>query len=194
LRIARRVRPARSPHLRGRHGRPLSWHRCRPSRALPLCAPRSAMLRKSAFPGRAALRTRVARRRAHVRRAPAGTRSRASSRYAESRRGFQRTVDRERDAPPALGLDPELAAALLCQTVVLGFPIVLRHAPLGGEPAFLLQAMQRRKERSRFDEKGALGQLLDPACNAQAMAWLDRERRENKQIDRKSTRLNSSHL
>ena len=48
------------------------------------------------------------------------------------------------------------------EAVELGPPVVVRRAPLGGQEAAVLEAVQRGIQRALFDEQRAAGHLLDP--------------------------------
>jgi len=55
------------------------------------------------------------------------------------------------------------------QLVVLGFAIVLRHAPFGADVAFLFQLEKRGIERSVIDGEQAAAGLLDAAGDSVAV-------------------------
>ena len=58
---------------------------------------------------------------------------------------------RRRHPVPFAGFDAELLAALRCEAIELGAPVVLRSPIFGDDPASLQQAMQRGIERSLLD-------------------------------------------
>src|SRR5438046_1287466 len=58
--------------------------------------------------------------------------------------------DRAGNRVPALGLVLELLSAQGCKPVILGLAIVLRHAPLGIDPAFDLHFVKSRIQRTLF--------------------------------------------
>jgi hypothetical protein len=44
--------------------------------------------------------------------------------------------------------------------------------------------MQRGKEGARFDVERAASNLLDAACDADAVVWLEQERTQDQQVER----------
>src|SRR5262249_40139362 len=82
-------------------------------------------------------------------------------------RNFQSLRDGPGNPAPSLGLDLELLSARLGQTVVPGTPVSFRFSPEGRNPALVLHAMKSREERARLYDKGASGDLLDPARDSQ---------------------------
>src|SRR5262249_57318245 len=48
------------------------------------------------------------------------------------------------------------------QPVILRFPLVLRFAPFGGNPALILQPVERRVQRTLLDLEPPARNLLDP--------------------------------
>src|SRR5687768_5205024 len=79
--------------------------------------------------------------------------TRRTSRGGHGARGAQRLADRARVPLPRRGLGAELLTPRAAQLVVLGPAVVLRVAPLTGEPAFLLEAVQGGVQRPFLDEQ-----------------------------------------
>src|SRR5438093_1861042 len=94
-----------------------------------------------------------------TRRRPKGMRkTRRISALREPRlRRDQRLADGADVAIPRRHLGLQLRPAAATQLIVLRAAVVLRVAPFGGEPALLLEAMERRVERSFLDEELAVG-------------------------------------
>ena len=74
---------------------------------------------------------------------------------------LQQAGNDARDAAPVLSLARELPAAALRDRVEPRAPVVLGHAPLGGDPSLLLQAKQRGVHGSLVQPEHRLAQLLD---------------------------------
>src|SRR5256885_12857840 len=53
----------------------------------------------------------------------------------------------------------------------LGFAIVVRRAPFGGDPAALLEADKRRVDGALIQKDGVTADLLDAASDAVAVLW-----------------------
>src|SRR5215208_7483774 len=98
-------------------------------------------------------------------------------------RGLQRERDRECHAPPLGGLGVELPPAGLRERVVLRAAVVLRLAPPGGEPPRLLHPVEGGEEGAGLHDVGPAGDLLDPARDAEAVHFAERERLEDQQVE-----------
>jgi len=81
-------------------------------------------------------------------------------------------------------IDLELAPSGLRQRVVLGLAPVLRLTPLGAQPPFLLQPVQRRKQRSRLHVERAARHLADAPRYPQLVQRFEPERRQDEQVER----------
>jgi len=82
---------------------------------------------------------------------------------------FERAGDGQGDPAPAFRFGFELAAACAGELVVFGATVIFGLSPCGDEPAFLFHAVQGGEQRAGFYLEGALGDLLDPAGDAQAV-------------------------
>ena len=78
----------------------------------------------------------------------------------------------------------ELTLAGFGEGVIFCPPLVLRIAPGGLEPAGFFHAVESRKERSRFHVEGALGDLIDPVRNAEAVERLCRQGLQDQEMER----------
>src|SRR5713226_314141 len=81
----------------------------------------------------------------------------------------QQTRDNSGHALPAFRFGGELFPAGARQRVILRFAIVVRDAPLRGDPAALLQPQQRRIQRALIQLQQVLGNLLDALRDAVAV-------------------------
>ena len=70
----------------------------------------------------------------------------------------------------------ELLAAGPGQRVEARAPIVLGRAPVGGDPALMLEAVERRIERALLDAQQIVGNLLDTLGNRPAVHRLEGDR------------------
>ena len=84
----------------------------------------------------------------------------AASASRQSRRA-QHLADRAHEAVPSAGLGRELPTACRCQTVVARLAIVLGRAPERGDPAAVLEPMQRGVERAVLDLQNVFRTLAD---------------------------------
>src|ERR1017187_4233848 len=81
----------------------------------------------------------------------------------------QHVTDGYRQALPFLPLGLQLLAPRGGQAVVLGLALVFAFAPLGGDPAAVLQPVQPRIERPLRDLQRVLRDLLDAQQDAVAV-------------------------
>src|SRR6266545_4410929 len=85
---------------------------------------------------------------------------------------------------PRRGFPVELFAAGPGELVVLRPPVLIRHAPLGFDPALVLEALQRGIQRALLHQQHVVGQLPDAPGDRPAVHRLERERFENEEIER----------
>ena len=71
----------------------------------------------------------------------------------------------------------------LGKTIEARAPVVLGRAPLGGDPALPLEALQRGIERALLDLQDVVGELADPLRDRPAVQRLERDRLQDQQID-----------
>src|SRR4249920_2838863 len=98
------------------------------------------------------------------------------------------------ECAPRAGLRLELLATAARQRIELGFPVVLRGAPLGLDRALALEAMQRRIERSLLHAQRILRDLLDAIGDGPAVLRLERERLEDQEIERSLRQIDLRRL
>jgi len=96
----------------------------------------------------------------------------------------QRRRDRIRDFFPLPRLVLELLSSLARKAIKLGAPIVLGRTPRRGEPSGFLQPVERGKQRARLDGERFVRDLLNAACDAEAVQVLEGQSAENEQIER----------
>src|SRR5439155_15499871 len=99
---------------------------------------------------------------ASARRRSSKARSRRRRSATVMSRQLQNAVDRERQALPAVGFELELFAAARGQPVETRALAEIRRAPLGVDPAFVLEPVERRIERSLIDFEDRPRNLFDP--------------------------------
>ena len=96
-------------------------------------------------------------------------------------------VDERRDGGrqplPVGGFAFELAAARAGQRVELRSPIVLALLPLGGDPAVLLELVQRRIERAVADLQHVVRDLPQALADGKAVQRFEREDLQNQQVE-----------
>src|ERR1700759_2442435 len=85
---------------------------------------------------------------------------------------------------PAAGFEREAAAAGSGEAVVLGLAVVLARAPVGGEPAAVLQAMERGIERALLDFEHVFGGTLNDFGDGVAMCIAGGERAQDHHVER----------
>jgi hypothetical protein len=79
----------------------------------------------------------------------------------------------------------ELSASESRESVGLRPAVVLGDAPLGANPALVLQSMERGIQRALVELQNILGELLDAYCDAPSMRRLpDLQCLENEQLER----------
>src|SRR6476646_4759728 len=99
-------------------------------------------------------------------------RNRARSQSQNDRMGPSSAGGREYEingagvAPPLFGLRGEGAFAGGGESVVLGFAIVFRRAPLALDEAFALESVESGVERALADLEGVARELLDALADA----------------------------
>lgn len=93
---------------------------------------------------------------------------------------LQHVGDGLREARPTLLFGGELFAAGSREVIITGAAIILRNAPLGGDPALLFHTMKRRVERAFFDTKDVIRNPLNVKSNPVAVHGSARERLEDK--------------
>src|SRR5258708_24408228 len=95
----------------------------------------------------------------------------------------QQSRDDPGHALPAFRFGGELFPAGARQRVIFGLAIVVRNAPLRGDPPALLQPQQRRVQRALIQLQQVLGNLLDALRDAVAVQRPQRiERLQNDQV------------
>ena len=82
---------------------------------------------------------------------------------------IEQQVDRGGQRPPRIGLFFELPPAL-SSARSLGAPVVVRHVPVGLDPAAPLQAVQRRVERALVDLQRVVRDLAESARRSPSRA------------------------
>lgn len=75
----------------------------------------------------------------------------------------------------------KLTAAGGGETVIAGAAIVFGVAPFGGDPIFLLHAMERGIQRAFFDAEDFIRYFLDVQRDAPAVHWAVLEGFQNEQ-------------
>src|SRR5258708_4909112 len=75
----------------------------------------------------------------------------------------------DRYAAPLRGLDVQLTAARFGEPIVVCTALVFGFAPFGREPTGFFHAVERGKQRSRFDIEGAGGDLANAVRYAEAV-------------------------
>ena len=95
------------------------------------------------------------------------------------------------DTCPLPLLRCQLAAAGRSERVGLHAPAFLVRAPFPGNPAVLLQSVERGEEGARLHVEGAAGQLADPIGHADAVQRLQFERAQDQQIERAAEQVGS---
>src|SRR5688500_7706768 len=98
--------------------------------------------------------------------------------------GAEGAVHGADDLVPPRRLFGELRAARRRQPVVARAAVVLRRPPEGGDPAAILEAMERRVERSVLDLQHVFGSLRDGVSDGVAVRRPDRQRLEDEEIER----------
>src|SRR5437868_4113661 len=93
-------------------------------------------------------------------------------------------VDRGRKPPPARRLVRELSFTGAREMVELRLAIVLRCPPLGGDPASILEAMQRGVERALVHLQDIARDLLNPLGYPPAVHGLKGERFQDEHVER----------
>src|SRR6185312_12816340 len=76
----------------------------------------------------------------------------------------------------------ELPAAEPGEGIELGTAVVLARSPFGGDPAFLLELVQSRIERSVTDLKHLAGNLLETLADGPAVQGLQGNDLEDQQV------------
>lgn len=89
----------------------------------------------------------------------------------------------EGDLCPLPGLGSKLAMAGFGEAVELRAAVVLRFAPVGGEPACFFHAMECGEEGAGFDAEGSVGDLLDAPRDAEAVEFAGADGLEDKEIE-----------
>jgi hypothetical protein len=75
------------------------------------------------------------------------------------------------DALPVFGFYGEAFQAAPGNGIEAGFAVVLRSAPLGFDPALMLEAEQRGVDGAFVESEDVLTELLDAPGDAEAMKW-----------------------
>ena len=96
---------------------------------------------------------------------------------------LQDEPDRGHQLRPRVRLGLELLASAPRELVVLCAPIVLRHAPLGLDPAAAFEPVQRRVQRAGLDVELVARDLADPRGYSPSMQRRERQRLENEEIE-----------
>src|SRR4029453_16841212 len=102
--------------------------------------------------------------------------------------------DRELRPIPALPMLLELPLPVRGQAVVLRLAIVVRRAPFGFQLAVLLEAVERRKERTRIHLKTVVAERGEAQRDAVAMHGLAGEDGQDHQIERALRDVQLLHL
>ena len=113
--------------------------------------------------------------------------ARAARRMCQSRMAYVRASTRLTPADSRSHFDSsvlELLPAGLGQRVEAGAPVGLGRAPLGGDPALMLQAVQRRIERALLHAQQFVRDLLDALRDRPAVHRLERDRPQDQQVER----------
>src|ERR1700722_17410214 len=82
---------------------------------------------------------------------------------------FEDATDYARDAFPLRGFESELARSCFCDPIELRFAIIFGGAPIGGDPALLLEAEQGSVDGAFIQFEDVFADLLDTAGNAEAV-------------------------
>src|ERR1043166_1905436 len=98
-------------------------------------------------------------------------------------RGAEHLADGAHVPLPERELGAELGPPLRGQPVVLRPAVVLREAPLGGEPAAALQPVEGGVERAFFDQELLAAPLPDPGGDGIAVARAPGERLEDQEVE-----------
>src|SRR4029079_121757 len=106
------------------------------------------------------------------------------ARGSRPRGGAEDAAHHLRVAEPARGLRPEVCATCGRHAVVPRTPVVLGHAPLGGNEPTLFHSMKRMVERTVVYIERAAGVVLEPARDLEPVHWSPRERLEDKHVQR----------
>src|SRR5687768_16967273 len=77
-----------------------------------------------------------------------------------------------------------MTAAGTRQRIELRAAVVLRRLPLGCDPAFVLELVQRRVERAIAHLQNVVGNLVEPLADRPAVEGLEREDFQDEQVER----------
>ena len=97
-------------------------------------------------------------------------------------RGLQDSSDSRGKTLPVLGLLPELLLSLGREAIVFCPAVVVGHAPLSLNPILLLEAVERRIERSLIDLKHILRNMLDTLRDTPAVHRTESQGLQNQEI------------
>jgi len=81
----------------------------------------------------------------------------------------ENAADHPGESLPIGHVSGKLFAAALGNRIKLGFAVVVRRAPFGGDPAALLEADKRRVDGALIEKDGVAADLLDAASDAVAV-------------------------
>src|SRR5262245_20760325 len=87
------------------------------------------------------------------------------------------------EALPVGGLAIQMTAAGRGEAVILGAPVVLAEPPLGGDPAFLFQLVQRGIQRTVAHLQDFHGDMLQAQPDSPRVQWFEREDLENQEVE-----------
>jgi putative transposase len=102
--------------------------------------------------------------------------------------GVEHLADGGNDATPLALFGGELPAAVGSQRIAL-HPAGLLGRPFAGNPALLLEPMQRRKQRARLHAEGPAGQLTDAIGNGNTMERSQLQGPQYEQIERATQQI-----
>src|SRR5262245_10756934 len=73
--------------------------------------------------------------------------------------------------------------ARACELIELGPPVVLRRFPLGGDPALVLELVERRIERPFAHLENFPRNLAEPDADSPAVQRLERENLQDQEVE-----------
>ena len=83
---------------------------------------------------------------------------------------------------PLGGFLPQLFAPGRCQRIKAGLAVICGDSPFRGNPAALLQPLERRIKGSVLDQELFIRRLLDGACDALAVLRTKNQRTQDQQV------------
>src|SRR6266481_10144611 len=98
-------------------------------------------------------------------------------------RGVQDQSDRRRESFPVCLFALQVFFPGIRKGIIFGTPVILGLAPLGGDPALLLQAVERGVKRTLIDLQLLFGDLADALRDGPAVHGLESDSLEDQQIE-----------